>query len=259
MKAVDPVLALVNALANWMWHQVGALATIWLAKMVFRPIAWQRPVLQLYAMSRDLAWSMVGLVVILIALKSLWPQLQVPMGRLAVPFFLERLMTAGLIGWAGVWLVQAGLEINNALVSVIVANAGQWTWHPVVGGVLSPVVVLLVMMAILVLLLYLAVFYAMRAIELFLLAAAIPWFALWWAIREDDRILSSLSREIGAVTFIQSFHAAAFWLALRLMSDGNWGATGLFIELALLWYMARLPGQLRRLMGAGMGGTRFWR
>ena len=151
------------------------------------------------------------------------------------------------------------LTINNAIVGQLIQNSTGWTPTQASGGVLSPVVVLIVSLGMLLLLLYLALFYAIRAIELFILTAAIPWFLLWWATKDDDAVLSNLAREIGVVIFIQSFHAAAFWLAVRMMSQGHWGLTSFFLELALLWYMTKLPSQLRRLVGLGLGGNRLWR
>lgn len=256
---IDPVVAIVNALANWAWHQVAALADVLIIRLVFQPIQWESPVLQLYGLSRDLAWSLAGLLIVAAAIKSMWPQFSWPHNRWSISFFLERVVAAGLMGMAGVWVVQALLQVNNAVVAALLANATHWNPLPPSGGVLSPVVVLVVSLAMLLLILYLALFYAVRVIELFLLTAAIPWFALWWATRDDDVALSNLGREMGVVIFIQSFHAGAFWLAVRLMSQDHWGVTGFFLELALLWYMTKLPSQLRRLVGASPGGTRLWR
>lgn len=258
---VDPVVGLVDSLSNWAWHQAARLAGTWMSAVVFRPLTWQGPVGQLYALSRDLAWTGVGLIIVGVALRSLWPQFtwMGNRGFESIPFFLERLVAAGLMGLAGVWVVRGALAVNNGVVGALMSSAVGWNPQAVPGGVLSPLVVLVVSVAMLVLLLYLAVFYAVRAIELFILTAAIPWFALWWATRTDDAVLSALAREFAVVIFVQSFQAGAFWLAIRVMSQGHWGFMGIFLELALLWYMTKLPGQLRRLVGTGPGVTPLWR
>lgn len=256
---VDPVVTVIDAASSWAWHEVSDLADVWMSRLIFHPLHWYAPVIELYGVSRDLAWSLTGLLVIVVALRSMWPQLIWFRSRLSVPLFLERLVVATLLAWSGIWIVKASLTINNAIVGWLIQNSTRWNPTQASGGVLSPVVVLIVSLGMLLLLLYLALFYAIRAIELFILTAAIPWFLLWWATKDDDMVLSNLAREIGVVIFIQSFHAAAFWLAVRMMSQGHWGFMRSFLELALLWYMSKLPTQLRRLVGLGQGGNRLWR
>ncbi len=255
----DPVVSIVNELSKWAWHQVIDLIGAWMAQLVFRPLAWPSLVLQFYAISRDLAWSLVGILMVIAILRSVWPQFSWVGSRFSVPFFLERLVAAGFMGLIGAWAVSAALHINNAVVESLTQGAASWQPTAAPQGVLSPVVVLLVSGAMLLLILYLALFYAVRAIELYLLTAAIPWFVLWWASRDDDVVLSTLGKELGVVIFIQSFHAGAFWLTTRLLTQSQLGITGFFMELALLWYMTKLPGQLRRLVGNSAGVIRLWR
>lgn len=230
-----------------------------MTSLVFHTLNWPAPVVQLYAMSRDLAWSVVGLVAASVALRSMWPALAWPGARMPLPLFLERITAAALMGLAGLWGIQAALAINNAVVSSILSGVEGWTPPAISQGVLSPLLVLAAGAATLVLMMYLALFYAMRAIELFVLTAAIPWFALWWATRDDDAVLSNLGRELAVVIFVQSFHAGAYWLAMRMLSRGGWGMLGSFMDVALLWYMTRIPGQMRRLAGAPVISGRLWR
>lgn len=256
---LDPVVSLINQGSKWAWYQVANMAGTWMAHMVFRPLSWPPAVIQLYVWSRDLAWSLVGIVMVLAVIRSMWPELSFRGSRLSIPLFLERLAAASLMGLAGVWAVSAGLVVNNNMVASLLS--GNPVFHPAAApsGVLSPLVVLVVSLAMLALMLYLALFYAVRAIELYVLTAAIPWFALWWAVRDDDVVLSTLGKELAVVIFVQTVHAGAFWLALHLFSLSNSGAAGVFMELALLWYMTKLPGQLRRLTGSTGGVIRLWR
>jgi hypothetical protein len=256
---VDPIVVVIDAVSDWAWHQVLDLSRTWMERFVFHPLLWPRVVTQLYDVSRDLSWSLVGIIVIFVALRSFWPQFTWPQSRLAVPAFLERLVVAALIDLAGSGVVESALKINNALVSALLGTGVAWTPMGVPSGALSPLAVLIASLAMAALMLYLALFYAVRTIEVYLLTAAIPWFALWWATRDDDEVLSNLSRELAVVIFVQTVHAGAFWLALRLMSATSLGVTGFFLELAVLWYMTRIPAQLRRMLGAGTGVTQLWR
>lgn len=256
---LDPIVGVIDAVSNWAWRQVLSLSTTWMARFIFHPLAWPAAVTQLYNVSRDLSWSLVGLIMVMVALRSAWPQVTLGWSGLAVPKFLERLVATALIDLMGIWAVKSALQINNALVSTLLGNVVSWAPTPAPSGVLSPLAVLMMSLAMLALLLYLALFYTVRSIEVYLLTAAIPWFALWWATREGDEVLSNLSRELAVVIFIQAVHAGAFWLTLRLTSATSLGLAGFFLELAVLWYMTKIPGQLRRLVGARTGVTQLWR
>ncbi len=258
---IDPVVEAVDAISGWMWRQVVDLSGSWMSSTVLHPLSWPSIVTHFYNLSRDLAGSLVVVIMVSVSLKSMWPQLSWSWRRMSAPLYLERLVTAGFISLTGLWLVKAALDINNGVVLSLLQEALNWTpGLPATGGALSPLVVLLVGSAMLLLMLYLGLFYAVRTIEIFLLTAAIPWFALWWAAQDNDSALTNIARELGVVIFIQSFHAGAFWLAVHLMSSGHqWGMAGVLMELALLWYMTKLPGQLRRLVGIAAGGNRLWR
>lgn len=257
---VDPLTTLVGHLSQWLWAQVGKLTRGWASSLVFKPLAWSSGVNGLYTLSRDLAWSLTGIVAAAAGVRGIAPALSLPGARLPMPVLLERLFAAALMGLVGLWTVRAVLSINNSVVAAVLAQSRPWDPSQAqVLGVLSPVVVLLLGMALVVLMLYLEIFYAVRAIEIFVLTAAIPWFALWWATREDDGPLSVLFRELGAIIFVQSFQAGAFWLVGRLLGGSSWGTLGGFLEVALMWYMTRMPGQLRRLVGIPPVAGRLWR
>ena len=113
---VDPVVGIIDAISSWSWRQVLELSNTWMERFVFHPLIWPSVVTEFYNVSRDLSWSLIGIITILVAMRSLWPQLTGPWSRLAVPTFLERLVVAALIDLAGLGVVQSALKINNALV-----------------------------------------------------------------------------------------------------------------------------------------------
>jgi len=254
---IDPVVAVVDDLSKWAWNQVDDLGVTWLRKLVFVSLQWPDAVVHLYDISRNIAWALAGVMALVAVIRSMWPDFSIPGGSVPVPLLFERLVVAGLISLAGLWGVQTALAINNAIVTTLLNSVMVWQSAP--SGVLSPVLVLVVALAMIGLMLYLAVFYALRAIEIYMLTAAIPWFALWWAGHRDDAIFSNLMKELTVVVFVQSFHAAAFWLVTKLMAGSGVGVVSLFMELALLWYMTKMPGQFRRLIGAGIGRSSLWR
>ncbi|MCL5116390.1 MAG: hypothetical protein M1272_04505 [Firmicutes bacterium] len=255
---LDPLVWTVNRLSQWSWHQLMQLAKVGFSRWIFAPLPWPAAVIHLYAVSRNLAWAFSLVLVLGLLLRSMWPALALPGGSTPVALVFERLVTAAVLSLAGLWAMQTLVTINNAVMETLVRNAASFQPAMAPHGVLSPLVVLIVTLALIALIIYLAVFYAIRAIELYLLTAAIPWFALWWVSRRDGGVLENLGRELVVVIFIQSFHAAAFWLATRLLGMGGLGTAGLFMELALFWYMTKLPGQFRRLVGAGLGVGRLW-
>lgn len=254
---VDPVVLAINALSRWAWHQVLGLTSTWMQRLVFQPLGWSHAVNQFYSLSRDLAWSLSGVLILWVFIRMMWPSLNMGRPSMSATLLLERLVTAAAIGMAGSWLVSMLLDINNALVRTLIGQVSNWQPEAAPSGVLSPLVILVISLAMVALMLYLAIFYAVRAIELYVLVATLPWFALWWATRSDDTVLSNYGREIVAVIFIQSLHAAAFWLAMRLVANAGSSLFGFFTEIAMLWYMTRLPGQFRRLLGAH--GAPLWR
>lgn len=256
---LDPAVWAVDNLSRWAWQQLATLAGKGLERTIFAPLPFPQAVVALYHLSRDTALASVGLVMVVVVIGSMWPEFALPIPHHPLSQSLERLVTAALIALAGLWIVRILVGLNNRAVATLIQNAGELQAGAAPTGVLSPLVVLLVAIALIVLMLYLAVFYAARMIEIYVLVAAIPWFALVWAARRDDAPLSTLSRELVVVVFVQTVHAGAFWLAFEMMGSHALGASNVFLELALFWYMTKIPAQFRRLAGAGLGVSRLWR
>ncbi len=257
--SLNPVVWGINTLSRWAWQQVVVVSGRGFQRWILAPLPWPRPVMTLYADSRDLAWTLAGTATLLVVVRSMWPSLTAKGRVLAIPVYMERLVTAALISAGGAWAVQMLAALNSAVVSGLLSGLAHWQISGAPTGILSPLLVLASALAMLALMLYLGVFYAIRAVEIYVLTAAVPWFALWWAMREDSPVLAALSRELAAVVFVQAFQAGAFWLAVQLLSAAGGHLADFFLELALLWYMAKLPGQVRRLMGSRMGAGYAWR
>jgi hypothetical protein len=256
---LNPVVWGVNALSRWAWHQVLQVSGHGFQRWIFAPLSWPQPVLALYADSRDLAWALAGTATLLVILRSMWPSLSAHGRILTLPVYVERLVTAALLSAGGAWAVEMLAAINKAVVSELLPSAVHWQLTAAPTGLLSPLLVLASALAMLALMLYLGIFYAIRAVEIYVLTAALPWFALWWAMHEDSPALSTLGRELAAVIFVQAFQAGAFWLAIQLFTTTGDALVDFFLELALLWYMTKIPGQLRRLMGSRLGAGSAWR
>lgn len=256
---LDPVVWAVDNLSRWAWQQLATLTGKGLERTIFAPLPFPQVVVTLYHFSRDTALASMGLVMVVTMIGAMWPAVTLPISQHPVSHALERLVTAALIGLSGLWFVRMLVSLNDRAVASLVHNAGALQASAAPTGVLSPLVVLLVALALIILMLYLAVFYAARMIEVYVLVAAIPWFALVWAAGRNDAPLSTLIRELVVVVFVQTVHAGAFWLALEMMGSRALGASSVFLELALFWYMTKIPAQFRRLAGAGMGVTSLWR
>jgi len=120
-----------------------------------------------------------------------------------------------LVGSA-VYGVRVLLTINNALVlSLGGSKLGHVQW---VGPALtlSPLLAVVTAGIMVALLIYLAIFYALRVVEIFLLTALIPMFAVLWIQSADGTWLRNIGRELIVAVFIQSVHAGAFWLFIGL-------------------------------------------
>lgn len=248
----------LNQFAHWIWGQLIHFITQVMDQWVFAPLAWSTGATQLYDMSRNLAMTLVGAVLVWGVIKSMWPQLS-PSPGLSPTMLLHRGITAGFLVGSAVYGVRVLLTINNALVlSLGGSKLGHVQW---VGPALtlSPLLAVVTAGIMVALLIYLAIFYALRVVEIFLLTALIPMFAVLWIQSADGTWLRNIGRELIVAVFIQSVHAGAFWLFIRFVGTGGASVATLFEAMGVLWYMAKLPEQMRRLMGlSGKGGMWQW-
>lgn len=241
--------AFVSTLSRWAWHAANGTATGLLRRLVFRPLVMSSSVGAFYRESQHLAWITMALFLAFGLLRTMWPAWSLGQGHLTAVQTVERMVTAGLISVVGFWCVKELVLFNNALVQTLVGSARLWPGASS-NDALSPLLALLVTLFILILSLYLGLFYAIRAIEIYLLAALIPWFAMGWAVGSHEGLLNSLFRELVVVIFVQSAHAGAYWLFTHLLVTA-WSSPMASLEACgVLWYMTRLPEQLRRLLGA---------
>ncbi|MCY0878667.1 MAG: hypothetical protein OWU84_07000 [Firmicutes bacterium] len=252
----NPILSLINSASQWAWQQVADNSTTILRRYVMHPLGWPPVLTSFYHLSQALAASLALAVLLVALLRLMWPNLSITGVSGTIRGLLERLVTGALVAVAGPWMVHVMLEINNALVGQLTSSlavAGLRSPQ----GLLSPLVVGMVALALFALMIYLAVFYAARAVEIYLLTAMIPWVLLWWATQGDEVVLGRFFKELVVVIFVQSVHAATLWLIYRIAGAFSW--EGVFLELALFWWMTRVPAEIRYLVGASSGVNRLWR
>lgn len=225
------------------------------------PLIWNASATSLYVASRNMAWALGTTIIVWSLLRSMWPQVQLGQGYHTPALIVHRTITAVVISAGALGVVRGLLQINDALVKALIPPSAI-TWIPLTGAslVLSPVIALVVSLVLLALILYLGIFYVLRTIEIFVLTALIPWLALWWIHSTDDGLLRNVGRELMVAIFIQSVHAGTFWLFIHLVVHGPSTAMLPLEEIGVLWYMAKLPDQLRRLVGSpAKGGMWSWR
>lgn len=247
-----------------MGHSVADLIAHWLIQttvgaglgafkiVLFAPLHWGAAGTGLVALSRRLATAVLVGCLGWGILARMWPGLTRSAAEHPLQL-VERAVTGMFLSWLTVPLVRFLLAVNNAVVSATgVGNAHLVPPHDAASPLLGPLLAALVAAASALLTVYLGVFYALRAVEIVVLAGILPWFVCWWALSADGGPLGRLSRELVVAVFIQSAHAAVFWLYLHLVLEP--GLAG-FEAIGMLYYMTRMPGQVRRLLGVG-GGTR---
>lgn len=248
---------MLSGVSQWIWNTTNTVTVDLLRHVVFYPMPWPSVEGQFYVLSRNIAWS-IGIVLILWALiRGMWPELSLSHLYPSPPVVIHRVVTAMLLSLVSLYLVRSLLSINNAVVSRLMTNRPMLIAHASsFFTVLSPLVAVVMAMLLLGLIVYLGLFYALRTIEILLLTAILPWIYVWWIQSADDTLLRNVSREIIVAVFVQSLHAGAFWLYFHLMSEEPSALTP-FEAAGVLWYMTKLPDQLRRIVGIGFRGP-FW-
>lgn len=251
------VSSVLNAIAGWLWSNLIHFGGQLFTDLVLAPVNWAQAASALYVLSRNLAWMVSGVLLVWALLRAMWPELGDNSGGHAPAVVLHRAIAAALITGGGLYAVQGLLAINNAIVAElggVKLGHAQWAGSALT---LSPLFALVAAAVLVALLFYLGVFYALRTIEIFLLTALLPWLAVWWIQSADDSLLRNAARELLAAIFIQSLHAGAFWLFVRLAGTGGSSLATPFEAVGVLWYMTKLPEQFRRLLGTG-GRAAFW-
>ncbi|MBX5467755.1 MAG: hypothetical protein K6U14_09745 [Firmicutes bacterium] len=243
-----------QALAQWLVGQAWTASASVLQAAVFSALRWSDATTALVDLSRQLFWSSLAVFLGWALLGSMGPWTAIKHGP-SPGQVLVRTVGAGLVAVAAAPVTQWMLALNNAVVAAVVGSAGSWPAGQAVSlGTLlaAPLLAMTLVLLGFGLSLYLGLFYAWRALEVAVLTAVLPWLALYGLGGGDDGAFRRGAADLVAAVFIQSLHAGAFWLAARLIAQG--GSLGSELEaVGVLWFMTRLPGQLRRWLGQGRG------
>ncbi|AEJ39184.1 hypothetical protein TPY_0994 [Sulfobacillus acidophilus TPY] len=250
--SLNPVAQGIRIFSGWLWQQLASLSEQLVSHTILAPLAWPRAATAFYYLSLHLCWGVAGLLLILGIMRLMWPQMGwsglYPMGPWE---FVERTVVAAVLGSAGLWTVHQLLGINDGMVLALKPPTVAWPASPITASWMSPLLVLVFSLLIVALVVYLAVFYAIRSIEILLLTALLPWGALLWATGFHPTGIGRLFRELVALIFVQSLHAGVLWIAWGMLGGHALNATGLILEVGLLWYMTKIPTQFRHLIGRG--------
>lgn len=254
---MSPLTHQLAGLSQWIWRETLTVAELLYRTWVFQPLHWPPAASGLYVLSRNLAWTASGAVFVWGVLRSMWPELS-PGGGLSPLLVVNRAVVAAFIGGAALWAVEALLAVNNAIVAQFGSPVPPVLTDPSrTVAAMTPLISIAFGGFILSLLIYLVFFYALRAVEIFLLTALIPWLAVWWIHSVDDTMLRNAGQELLVAIFVQSAQAGAFWLFAHLLAGGRQTLTTVLEDAGVLWYMTQLPNQLRRIAGGGISPVRL--
>jgi len=242
---------LSHIIGQWILTQTTSLSLLAFRDVIFTPLQWSSQVTDLFDWCRLMVLSGLGVAAGWGILATMWPGLW-PGALTPSPVrVVQRVLTVGLLCWLVVPGIQWMLQINNAVVAGLV-NALRGLHPSLIASqtALSPLLSAGIVVATALLLVYLGIFYALRVVEIFVLTALAPVMLAWWGVSGDQAAAIRWLRELVVAIFIQSVHAAVFWLYLHLI----WNAeVSQFEAIGVLFYMTLVPDQLRRMLGASGG------
>lgn len=244
---------LSNLISQWILQQTAHLSLVAFREVIFRPLRWPVAATQLFTMIRTLVMAGLATLVGWTLLGTMWPALLIgSLDRMSPWKIIERAITVGFLCWAVIPAIQWLLVVNNQMVLALVDSVTvSRALSPAASG-LSPIISALIVLVSAVLLLYLGVLYALRTIEIFVLTALAPMVLAWSGLTGDQGPTGRWVREMLVAIFVQSVHAAVYWLYLSLL----WSArVSEFEAIGVLLYMIRIPTQLRRLLGLSGGNS----
>jgi hypothetical protein len=248
--SLAPSPVVFQSVAEWLWRQSARAVNGVFRYGVFRPLTLPSAVVALYHQSRDVAWLLFAVVLMVGVLKIMWPAFS--SARWSPTGLFERLVTAAILTWSAPWMMTQALAVNNGIVLSFVGRQMLPSVFPFGGTFISPLLVVAVALLLLGLGLYLIIFYVVRAITIFLLLALWPWVTLGWAVSGRDQTLSAWLRETLSLIFVQSLQAGAVWLVGHWLS-GSSSLMAVFEEVGLLWFMIQIPRRFRDLMSGHWG------
>lgn len=254
---INPVAGVVIAGIEQAFGLLIESANAALVSLVLEPLKISPSIMPVLWWSRDLAVGTWGGALVLAAFGAMWPALVHFQNRGPWSSLLIRAGATALLTSIVPWLVATLLQLNAAV--VLLLRPGQ-NLIPHWGGAeaaMSPLLGLLLLAVTLALALYLGILYGLRAIQIWWLAALLPWLAVAWMVGGNDARFGEQFRELILLVFMQAAQALVWWLTVRILVASSRPST-LLIVAGGLWLMARMPQELRRLVGAGKVGRLAW-
>lgn len=225
---------------------------------------------ELWLWSRDISLSFLTVIFLYGLIKTM---LQPAMGWNGTDLrnILPRLVMAVTLILMSYQIVSMLLEINNALVSSIVAHASSAQIENLflVRFLADPsnlsigILILLLLLAVVVVvsILYVILTYFVRQAEIVFLTVLAPVMAAFWVLDESSNLWRTLVSELIGTIFVQSAQAVVLWLFLDLgfaqaqTDTGGQALNNLLTSFACMVLMLKVPTLLRSLIhNRAMGG-----
>lgn len=175
-----------------------------------------------------------------------------PSNRTYVIEFFKDLLIVGIILFNLEHIYQILFSINNAIVGVftpenadIIGSLGDIFENIKNNGILGGLIISLFMLG---LTIWVNFYYMMRKMTLLIFMILGPLMVTLYLIPQTKQITSAWFRELVGTLFVQSVHAACYWM-ITLMSDGTSVVANLLIHLVFI----PLTESLRSLLGLGGG------
>ncbi|MCL4352579.1 MAG: hypothetical protein M1318_08045 [Firmicutes bacterium] len=250
MSSLNPLTWSLEQLSRWVDQALVQVADNLFRQVVFAPIQWSTMASDLYRTNLRMALAGLCLGMVWTLIQHMWPIWGVRIVGSSV-LSLERTVTAALMAVAALPVIRGLLEVNDDIVKSFTTHlpTAVVTSSSPLELSLNPLLTLALGAIVLGLLVYLGVFYALRTVEVYILTGLIPWFMVLWANGRDDGWLGNLSRELLVAIFVQCVHAMIFWLFVQMAVHTS-SLADEFFQAGVLWYMTKIPDQMRRLFGA---------
>ncbi|WP_020373900.1 hypothetical protein [Sulfobacillus thermosulfidooxidans] len=249
-SSFSPLQSLLVWVSNGLNHSLIKFSQIVLAHSVFYPFVLSSSAYQLFDLSRNLAIMASTAFIAMALIQSQWPELHAKGWELSPVVILHRSLTQIVWATLSVPLINALLAFNNAVVQALrvpVVLSFHLSSH--LAALTDPITIVVLTIAIVVLLAILGAYYVVRNMEIVVLLALVPWFGLFGMTQVRMSSLLKLMKELLIAIFIQSIQAMVFYLFVHLVASRSDTIMGQIEEIGLLYYMIKLPQQLRRLVG----------
>jgi hypothetical protein len=258
--SVNPVTWLMD------WLVSRGLSGLWMAgetvlrTIVFRPLYWSGAPGAVVLWSSRLAEGALGAGLVVAALSLVWDPLVQVLPRTSGTGVVVRALAAASAMSALPAVTSGLLQLNQEVTASILAHAtapGLVTWS---GSLLalSPLLFLAIALLLAGVLVGLSLLYVLRAMNIFWLCCLLPWFLLGWLASGENERLWRPVRELVVLVFQQAAQALAWWLASALLRSAA-APAGFLVGCGALWFLLRVPGELRRLAGLSASAGGVWR